>query len=158
MAPLIECISDAVGMPFGIVAGQAWESETQIDIQEYHRAKTGSLFVGAVTAGAVSAGENPAEWRPLGELIGKAYQLADDLLDAVGTEKECGKPVDQDSLLARPNAVAKYGVTGATQLLRDTVQEAADCIPDCLGADELRGLIIAQATRLVPSKLTKSAA
>ncbi|MEM8650640.1 MAG: polyprenyl synthetase family protein [Pseudomonadota bacterium] len=158
MGPLIQCVADAVGMPSGIVAGQAWESEKQIDIKEYHRAKTGSLFVGAVTAGAVSAGQDPAEWRPLGELIGRAYQLADDLLDAVGTEQECGKPVDQDTLLARPNAVAKYGVDGAMQHLRNTVKEAAESIPDCNGAEELRGLIIAQATRLVPSKLTKSAA
>ena len=36
LVPLITCITDAVGMPGGIVAGQAWESEAEIDVTEYH--------------------------------------------------------------------------------------------------------------------------
>lgn len=158
MAPLVKCVAESVGMPGGIVAGQAWESETKIDLHEYHRAKTGSLFVGAVTAGAIAAGKDPSAWHPLGVLIGSAYQLADDLLDALGTAKESGKPVSQDLNLSRPNAVSKYGVDGAMDKLRKTVKKAAESIPECNGADELRSLIIAQATRLVPSKLDKSAA
>ena len=158
MAQLISLVADAVGMPSGIVAGQAWESENHIDLKEYHRAKTGSLFVGAVTAGAIAAGQDPKAWRPLGNLIGSAYQIADDLLDAVGEADECDKPVLQDSMLSRPSAVSKYGIEGAMNRLRKTVEDAADSIPKCKGASELRGLIIAQATRLVPSKLSKSAA
>ena len=50
LGPLVSCIAGAVGMPGGIVAGQAWESESKIDVHQYHRAKTGSLFVGAVAA------------------------------------------------------------------------------------------------------------
>lgn len=158
MAQLISCTAGAVGMPSGIVAGQAWESEQHIDLKEYHRAKTGSLFVGAVTAGAIAAGQDPNAWRPLGNLIGSAYQIADDLMDAVGVAEECDKPVSQDLTLSRPNAVSKYGVDGAMSRLRKTVEDAANAIPKCKGASELRGLIIAQATRLVPSKLAKSAA
>ena len=40
----------------GIVAGQAWECEPQIDLAHYHRAKTGALFAAATVAGAASAG------------------------------------------------------------------------------------------------------
>ncbi|MEM9330392.1 MAG: polyprenyl synthetase family protein [Pseudomonadota bacterium] len=158
MAQLIRCTASAVGMPSGIVAGQAWESEQHIDIKEYHRAKTGSLFVCAVSAGAIAAGQDPKAWCPLGDLIGSAYQIADDLMDAVGLAEECDKPVSQDLTLSRPNAVAKYGVDGAMSRLRKTIQDAVDSIPDCKGASELRGLIMAQATRLVPAKLAKSAA
>ena len=38
------------------------------------------------------------------------------VLDAdVLTEDEMGKPADQDSVYARPNAVHQYGLTGAIQ-------------------------------------------
>jgi len=158
LAPLITTIATSVGMPGGIVAGQAWESENNINISEYHRAKTGSLFVGAVTSGAIAAGSDPSLWRPLGEQIGEAYQIADDLLDAVGTIKESGKPIAQDASLSRPNAVARYGLEGAMARLKEIVQGAASSIPDCKGSEELRQLIIAQATRLVPAKLAKDAA
>ncbi|MEO0328226.1 MAG: polyprenyl synthetase family protein [Pseudomonadota bacterium] len=158
MAKLISSVANAVGMPNGIVAGQAWESEPNIDVHKYHRAKTGSLFVGAVTAGAMAAGENPAPWCPLGQLVGEAYQMADDLLDAAGSLGEGGKPLAQDDACNRPNAVERYGVDGVLKMLKQTVKEAADSIPPCDGADELRSLIIAQATRLVPAKLAKSAA
>src|SRR6056297_4105556 len=35
------------GMPFGICAGQGWESEAKIDLAAYHRSKTGALFMAA---------------------------------------------------------------------------------------------------------------
>jgi geranylgeranyl diphosphate synthase type II len=157
---LIKIIAESVGMPRGIVAGQAWESEAKdsINIEEYHRAKTGSLFVGAVTAGAIAVGEDPEPWRPLGEYIGQAYQMADDLMDAVGSTDEVGKPISQDTANLRPNAVVKYGVKGVMKKLRLTVEAAANSIPECEGAEELHSLIISQATRLVPSKLQKSLA
>lgn len=158
LAPLITTIAGCVGMSGGIVAGQAWESESKIDISKYHRAKTGSLFVGAVTSGAIAAGSDPSLWRPLGEQIGEAYQIADDLLDAVGTVQESGKPVAQDENFSRPNAVSRYGLKGAMSRLKNIVHDAADSIPECKGGDELRELIIAQATRLVPAKLAKDAA
>lgn len=158
LGPLVACIAASVGMPSGIVAGQAWESEDEINVHQYHRAKTGSLFVGAVTAGAIAAGADPKPWRPLGQFIGEAYQMADDLQDAVGSIEECGKPINQDTAHVRPNAVSAYGVQGVMARLKQTIGNAVDSIPDCEGGDELRGLIVAQATRLVPSKLAKSAA
>ncbi|MEM6681026.1 MAG: polyprenyl synthetase family protein [Pseudomonadota bacterium] len=149
---LVGCISKAVGMTGGITAGQAWESETVIDVAEYHSAKTGALFVGAVSAGAIAAGQDPAPWRAVGANIGAAYQIADDLLDAVGTAAECGKPVAQDVANARPSAVTQHGVAGAMVLLKDTVTAAANAVPDCDHVDALRALIISQAKRLVPAK------
>lgn len=158
LAPLVSTIAGSVGMAGGIIAGQAWESESNINISEYHRAKTGSLFVGAVTSGAIAAGSDPLLWRPLGEQIGEAYQIADDLMDAVGSMSESGKPVEQDTNLSRPNAVSLYGVEGAMKRLKKIVNGAAESIPECKGSDELRELIIAQATRLVPAKLAKKTA
>lgn len=155
---LIRCIAKSVGMSGGITAGQAWESEATIDLAEYHDAKTGALFVGAVTAGAIAAGHDPAPWRQLGQEIGAAYQLADDLLDAVGTSAECGKPVSQDTANSRPSAVQRYGLKGTVAKLKETVHAAADSVPPCRHVGELRTLIIGQAKRLVPEKLAHETA
>ena len=54
---LMDNLTTGVGLPHGIVAGQAWECETSADLGQYQRAKTGALFVSATRAGALSSGE-----------------------------------------------------------------------------------------------------
>jgi geranylgeranyl diphosphate synthase type II len=158
LAPLLMAITRAVGAPTGIVAGQAWESEPDPPVETYHRAKTGALFVAAATCGAIAAGADPHPWRALGDHLGAAYQVADDLLDAVMAEADCGKPTGQDSALGRPNLVAQLGLSGAYARLEALVEEAAAAVPDCAGAESLRGLVRAQAMRLAPRQLARSAA
>ncbi|MEO1745460.1 MAG: polyprenyl synthetase family protein, partial [Pseudomonadota bacterium] len=159
IAPLIGTVGKSVGMPHGIVAGQAWESEDgEIPLNEYHRAKTGSLFTGACIAGAISAGADPNQWRGVGDALGAAYQVADDLRDYAGNEDEIGKPCGQDTAHHRPNAVHTNGLDATLGHLRQLVGQAVDAIPDCPGAPMLRKLIEGEATRLVPKSLAKSAA
>lgn len=158
IAPLITSLARSVGMPGGIVAGQAWEAEPKIDLVEYHRAKTGSLFVGAAMAGALSAGADPHPWRMLGERLGEAYQVADDLRDAVASAEEIGKPVGQDAAHARPNAVAELGCGETLARLEGLVAGAIAAIPPCPGAGDLVTLIKSEAKRLVPKELARSAA
>lgn len=157
LAPLLSAISRGAGAPHGLVAGQAWESEPSPVLEEYHRAKTGALFVAATVAGATAAGADGAQWRALGDRLGEAYQVADDLLDAVGDPDELGKPTLRDVALSRPSAVAKLGVEGAVARLETYLSEAVDSIPECRGADLLRMLVHHQAERLVPSGLRKVA-
>ncbi|MFP1633788.1 polyprenyl synthetase family protein [Zhengella sp. ZM62] len=157
-APLIGIVAKAVGSPYGLVAGQAWESEEQIDVVNYHRAKTASLFVGAVTAGAVASGGNPAEWRTLGDALGAAYQVADDLYDVLGDSGSMGKPCQQDARNGKPNIIRELGVEGALRRLRGHVEEAAASVPDCRGADVLKAMILNEATRLIPKTAAASAA
>lgn len=158
LAPLLTAIASGVGMPVGIVAGQAWESEPNVPVESYHRAKTGALFVAAVTSGAISAGADPGPWRILGEKLGAAYQVADDLLDAVCPEEECGKPTGRDAALARPSLVAELGLAGAYARLEALVEEAVDAVPSCHGAVDLRQLVRMQALRLLPRQLARGAA
>jgi geranylgeranyl diphosphate synthase type II len=155
---LLSTIARGVGMPGGIVAGQAWESEPFTPVEPYHRAKTGALFVAATTAGALAAGADPGPWRELGEKLGAAYQVADDLADAVSTEHDCGKPTGQDAALQRPSLVAKLGLKGAYSRLESLVAEAVAAIPPCEGAKELRDLVQMQAVRLAPKQPARSAA
>jgi geranylgeranyl diphosphate synthase type II len=158
IAPLLTTITRGVGMPGGIVAGQGWESEAQVAVETYHRAKTGALFVAAVMSGAIAAGANPLPWQALGKKLGEAYQVADDLLDAVAAGADCGKPVGQDAALGRPSVVLTLGVKGAFVRLECLVSEAVAAIPPCDGGAALRDLVRMQATRLAPKQLVRGAA
>jgi geranylgeranyl diphosphate synthase type II len=154
-AALSVIVARATGMPYGITAGQAWESESLVDVEAYHRAKTGALFVAASTGGAVAAGADPGPWRALGENLGAAYQVADDLADALSSEADTGKPQGQDSAHARPSAVTALGVGGAVAKLEGLIEAAAGSIPPCPGAGALRDLVILQAKRLAPKNLDR---
>jgi geranylgeranyl diphosphate synthase type II len=158
LAPLTLIIAQSVGTPHGIIAGQAWESEPQADLATYQRAKTGALFAAATCAGAAAAGADPTLWRGVGEALGQAYQVADDLLDAVAGSADADKPVGRDAYLDRPSAVRSYGVSGALELLAALAKDAARAIPDCTGAAPLRALIAQEARRLVPAPLSHAAA
>ncbi|MEO0680019.1 MAG: polyprenyl synthetase family protein [Pseudomonadota bacterium] len=150
---LISALARASGMPMGICAGQGWESEEKIALGPYHQAKTGALFVAATSMGALSAGSDPDPWRHLGDCLGEAYQVADDLRDALLDEQELGKPAGQDEIHARPSAVAEFGVRGAVKRLDALLKEAVMSVPECPGEAALKGLVLAQAQRLVPSGL-----
>jgi geranylgeranyl diphosphate synthase type II len=153
LAPLLMIVGRAVGLKDGIVAGQAWECEDQVDLSEYHRQKTAALFAAATEAGAAAAGRNPAEWHTLGGNLGEAYQVADDLRDVAGDAAELGKPVGQDAAHERPSAVAELGIEGALARLVNLVVEAADSIPSCPGAEKLQALVIGEMQRLLPEPL-----
>ena len=150
LAPLLGIIARGVGMPFGIVAGQAWESEPRVSLADYQRAKTGALFAAATMGGAQAAGCDPAPWRALGEWLGEAYQAADDIRDVTGDPSRLGKPVGQDAALLRPSAAGELGLEGAVGLFDGLVQRAIEAVPSCRGEEQLRALVRQEAERLVP--------
>lgn len=158
LAGLVSTLARSTGMPGGICAGQGWESEAAIDLSAYHRAKTGALFVAATTMGAQAAGREPGPWIELGARIGEAFQVADDLRDALLTEAELGKPVGQDAIHDRPNAVAQLGVQGAVTKLHDILGGAIASIPACPGEVALREIVRLQAKRLTPVEFAQYAA
>ncbi|SDB71033.1 polyprenyl synthetase family protein [Belnapia rosea] len=158
LGPLMLTIGDSVGMPVGIVAGQGWESEPRCDLAEYQRQKTGSLFAAATAAGAAAAGAEPGAWRLLGDRLGEAYQVADDIRDAVSDEAELGKPIGQDAAHHRPSAVLQLGLPGAIARLEGLAADAAAAIPPCPGAEALRAVILLETRRLLPRSLAVQAA
>ncbi|WP_112320710.1 polyprenyl synthetase family protein [Oceanibium sediminis] len=158
LAPLILALARHTGMPHGICAGQGWESEPTVDLSLYHRAKTGALFVAATTMGAQAAGADPAPWVELGARIGEAFQVADDLRDALLSEEELGKPVGQDAIHDRPNAVSELGLRGAVQKLHDILSGAIASIPSCPGEARLCEIVSAQAKRLTPVEFARAVA
>jgi geranylgeranyl diphosphate synthase type II len=158
LVPLLATITSSVGMPTGIVAGQAWECESQVVLDDYQRAKTGSLFAAAAVAGAQAAGADATPWRALGERLGEAYQVADDIQDVASAPEQIGKPTGRDRMLGRPSAVEQFGLMGAVQRVKDLVAAAVEAVPVCAGAGSLRMLIQAESQRILPRDLARLAA
>lgn len=144
---LLALLARAAGPTRGIVAGQAWESEPAIAIDEYHRAKTGALFEAAVTMGALAGGGDAERWRALGDRLGRAYQAADDLQDRLGSAH--GKPSGKDAALGRPNLADELGIGAARQRLGRLLEEARAAVPASPRADVVSTFIDRIARRLL---------
>jgi geranylgeranyl diphosphate synthase type II len=155
---LTRMLAQRTGMPGGICAGQGWESEEQIDLRAYHRAKTGALFIAATQMGAAAAGHDPDPWEELGDRIGEAFQVADDLRDVLYDSETLGKPVGQDATHARPSAVSELGVQGAIRHLNAILAGAIASIPKCPGEAALASIVRAYAERMTPVAPGASAA
>ena len=147
---LLRVVSSSVGMPNGIVAGQAWEGEPEPDLARYHAAKSGALFAGATMAGAAAAGHDPDHWGTLGLRLGAAYQVVDDIRDVTGDAHALGKPTGQDAALGRPNAVDELGMDGAIARFNCLIAEGLESMPSCAGRDTLRTLILTETDRFLP--------
>ena len=147
---LVRLLARHTGMPNGICAGQAWESEPTVDLRAYHRTKTAALFIAATQMGAVAAGQEAEPWEELGARIGEAFQVADDLRDALYDAETLGKPAGQDAALARPSAVEELGVQGAIKRLRDILSGAIASIPSCPGEAQLASMVQLYAERMTP--------
>lgn len=147
---MIRVLSRRTGMPDGICAGQGWESEAQINLSAYHRAKTGALFIAATQLGAIAAGQDAEPWEELGARIGEAFQIADDLRDALYDAETLGKPAGQDAIHGRPNAVSALGVQGAIRRLKDILGGAIASIPACPGEAMLADMVRRYAERMTP--------
>ena len=87
--------------------------------QEYMdlaRRKTGALFRTAAELGAIAADADAATIEGFGEYaerVGIAFQIRDDVLDAVADSDDLGKPVGQDDAMERPSIVRITGESPA---------------------------------------------
>lgn len=130
---------EAAGPRVGLVAGQAWELEKQVELAAYHRAKTASLFEAAASLGAVTCGSVTTPFQAFGRAFGMAYQLADDVADALGDAATLGKPTGKDRELARPTAMRDAPpVEVALDRLMRAAKVAVEAVPECPGKADLR--------------------
>lgn len=158
LAQILPVLASAVGAPRGIVCGQGWECEPNVALAHYQQQKTGALFASATVGGAEAAGCSGEVWRVLGDSLGEAFQVADDLHDALTDEAAVGKPVRRDAVLGRPSAVAEYGLIGAVRQFERLIDDAIISIPPCPGRSVLAQILTHEAGRILPSEAARLAA
>lgn len=111
----------------GEVRQQAIRYRYSTDIAEYMariEAKTATLLAACCDIGAVLGGlpgAQRSELHEYGRVLGLAFQIADDVLDYLGSEGEIGKPIGQDiaeGFATLPLMVAMEDPSVANKLLK----------------------------------------
>jgi geranylgeranyl diphosphate synthase, type II len=145
---MVHHLAAAIGSD-GLIGGQALDllsrpEDTDLELLEYiHSHKTGALFMAAAELGAMAADARRRDLEAVSRFaknLGLAFQIADDLLDVLGTPEETGKDTGQDA--AKVTFVKLLGVAGARALAEELLGFAVASL-DPLGrrADPLRELV-----------------
>ncbi|MEF2551529.1 farnesyl diphosphate synthase [Aurantimonas sp. A2-1-M11] len=117
----------------GMVGGQALDlaAETDVlsedEIARMQAMKTGALIAFACEAGAIVAdadAQGRARLRRFGEIVGLAFQLADDLLDETADAAALGKAAGKDRERGKKTLPALHGVDWTRTRLDHLVAEA----------------------------------
>jgi geranylgeranyl diphosphate synthase type II len=121
------------------------------DVLQYiHTYKTGALFRFALSAGARLAGASSIvvdRFALLGETLGLAFQIVDDLLDIASTSEELGKTAGKDQLQRKVTYPALFGEEASREKAEKLIQEALhlvairDGLPPSYDPSVLRTLI-----------------
>ncbi len=146
---LVLALAQAAGMR-GMVGGQmidmVAEGQTLAanEITRLQALKTGRLIQFSAEAGAILGRAGPVQRHLLaayGRDLGAAFQIADDVLDAVGTADEIGKTAGKDAASGKATLLAALGLERAREQARALAAQAASCL-DSFGpkADLLRAL------------------
>jgi farnesyl diphosphate synthase len=93
--------------------------------------KTGALIRASVRMGAILGGADArvlAVLTAYAEAAGRAFQLADDILDVTATAATMGKATGKDAGLGKQTLVTALGVDGARRHLNDTVATALSAL------------------------------
>jgi geranylgeranyl diphosphate synthase type II len=134
---LIYDLGHGIGTRGGMVGGQVVDVETAgaavdaVTLEYIHAAKTGSFIRGAVRAGALVAGasdEDLGRVTTYGEKVGLAFQVADDLLDVLGSAEALGKAVGKDQGQHKATYPGLYGVEESQRIAARLVGEAVEAL------------------------------
>lgn len=117
----------------GMVGGQVMDIQAEnqevelAHLQKIHSHKTGQLIRAAVRIGGIIGGSSSAQLDSLthyAEDIGLAFQIADDVLNMVGTREELGKDAGTDEKRGKKTYPSFFGIDGARQLGNECVERA----------------------------------
>mgnify|MGYP000846396411 FL=1 len=104
------------------------------EIQRIEERKTGALFSATLCMGAMMSDSGRAclpQMERLGRLFGRAFQIADDVLDVIGNEELTGKPVGADARNLKPTAVDEWGLDGARVQVAEITAECMELCFSC---------------------------
>jgi farnesyl diphosphate synthase len=148
-AELVASLARAGGSD-GMIGGQMIDilaperNYREAEVIQLQALKTGALFEFACEAGPILAGAGPDDRRRLREFargFGLAFQIADDLIDVLGTAEEAGKAVGKDQEQGKATLVSLLGVEAArAEAQRLARQAAAALSPYGQAANDLKAL------------------
>jgi farnesyl diphosphate synthase len=101
------------------------------DIAIMQSMKTGALIRASVRMGAILGGADARALSVLtayAEAAGRAFQLADDLLDVTATPEAMGKATGKDAGKGKQTLVARIGVDEARQHLAAIINDAVSAL------------------------------
>ena len=146
---VVHHLAAAIGSD-GLIGGQALDllakpEEMNLDVLEYiHSHKTGALFMAAGELGAMAADAKRRDLEVIARYaknLGLAFQIADDLLDVLGTPEVTGKDTGKDE--GKVTFVRLLGVEGAQSLAAELLGFAVDSLaPLGRKAEPLRELAV----------------
>ena len=119
----------------GMAGGQmldllpAGEEADMDSICRLQRLKTGAIIGWAIEAGATlgqASSEQRTSLRGYAQNLGLAFQITDDILDAIGEESNVGKRVGKDAAQGKENFVTLLGVDRARLQAEILVEQAID--------------------------------
>lgn len=128
---LIAELSQAAGT-FGMVGGQVLDMQgekrslTLVELQDVHAHKTGKLLAYPFVAAGIIVGveeSHKAVLREIGEWLGLAFQVRDDILDVTASFEELGKTPKKDLVAAKSTYPALLGLQEATAYLEMTLDK-----------------------------------
>jgi len=129
---LIANLSLASGS-FGMVAGQVLDMEGERqelsleELQTIHANKTGKLLAFPFQAAAILASldeKMQLQLKTVGELIGLAFQVRDDVLDVTASFEEIGKTPQKDLQAEKSTYPALLGLPKAIEFCNQTLDQA----------------------------------
>lgn len=137
-------LTEATGIN-GMIEGQFLDilgtnqelTEAEIDQLEYQ--KTGAFFAGIIKMAAVIGDANEKAAKSLAAFahdFGWAFQIYDDLIDAMAETTEAGKLTGKDEIQGKRNFVTQNGVTAAQEKLATLIKQMQIDLKD-LGNDFL---------------------
>jgi geranylgeranyl diphosphate synthase type II len=146
---IIREIATASGV-FGMVGGQVVDMNSEgkdVDfptLEYIHTHKTGALIRASVRVGALYARAGKRQFTALthyGEMVGLAFQIADDILDIIGKQEEIGKDVGSDLKKGKKTYPSFYGIDESKRRAVEVVDKAIHALKDFdRKADPLREL------------------
>lgn len=111
-------------------------------IAQMQAMKTGALIRAAVRMGAILGGASDEELAHLttyADAAGRAFQLADDILDVTASAEAMGKATGKDASAGKQTVVARIGLEAAQRQLAEVIHDALSALlPFGERADGLR--------------------
>lgn len=138
-AGALAAATGSTGMVGGQVAdmtltGLTGDASKSIDLETLetmHRRKTGALLRFSTWSGAKLAGastEQLAALSQFGDILGLAFQIADDLLDVTGDRKTLGKTPGKDEASGKVTWVRVFGVEESRRRLSELEDEGKQAL------------------------------